>query len=203
MSDYNEISKLNDQDLLKKIKENSDYLSLVYNRCKINSINFMRSMTNGKLNDQFEDIYQDATIVLYEKIAKDDFNLTASFQTYLNSVCRNQLLKKIDKKSLTIVLNDRYEQGDDNFSFLENIADVLEPIEGEIEEKFKAIERALKKIKKAGSHCYELLTLFWYHQKSMIEIADLMGYSNAANTKHQKSRCQKKLKNDVFNILNL
>ena len=61
----------------------------------------MKKMTNGNISGyDYEDVFQDATIVLYENILKEDFILTVKFQTYINSVCRNILLNTIKKSKL-------------------------------------------------------------------------------------------------------
>ena len=82
------------------------------------------------------------------------------------------------------------------------IIDTLEEFEDTKEKQFNAIEKALEKIKEAGGHCYELLTLFWYHKKSMNELSEVFGYSNADNTKNQKARCQKRLEKLTFELMN-
>ena len=196
---------LNDQELLAKIKENSDYLGIVYKRCKTNSLGFMRKMTNGKMNDyELEDVFQDANIILYEKIIKGDFTLTASFQTYLNSVCRFQLLNKLGKEKIYYDYEEnKYTDSDENpLNYNSNITDCLDEIENPREDQFNAIEIALEKLKSAGGHCYELLTLFWYHKKSMNELTIEFGYNNSDTTKNQKSKCQKRLEKLAYNEIN-
>jgi hypothetical protein len=47
MADKNNLSNLTDQELVTKIKENSDYLGIVYKRCKSNCLGFMRKITNA------------------------------------------------------------------------------------------------------------------------------------------------------------
>ena len=56
-------------------------------------------------------------------------------------------------------------------------------------------------MKDAGGHCYELLTLFWYHKKSMNDLTQHFGYTSADNTKNQKARCQKRLEKIAYNEL--
>ena len=56
-------------------------------------------------------------------------------------------------------------------------------------------------MKDAGGHCYELLTLFWYHKKSMNDLTAEFGYTNEVNTRNQKSKCQKRLEKIAFNEL--
>jgi RNA polymerase sigma factor (sigma-70 family) len=198
-------SELNDQELLVKIKENSDYLGVVYKRCKTNCLGFMRKMTNGKISDyELEDVFQDANIILYEKIVKGDFVLTATFQTYLNSVCRLQLLNTLEKSKLTTDYQDNSNDDDEENpnGYHSSITDSLDAVDHSNEPLFLAIETALEKMKAAGGHCYELLTLFWYHKKSMNELTTEFGYNNSDTTKNQKARCQKRLEKIAYNELN-
>ena len=196
---------LSDKQLIIKIQENHDYLSLVYKKCKSYSILFMRKVANGSLNDyELEDLYHDAILVLYEKIVGGNFELTASLQIYLNSVCRFQLLSKFDKqkKWADFDSNSHNEEDHEMLGFNGAITDFLEEVEDSKETQFIAIETALMKMKAAGGHCYELLTLFWYHKKSMNELTTEFGYNNPDTTKQQKARCQKRLEKMAYNELN-
>lgn len=197
---------LTDAELVKLIHQNQDYLGEVYKRCKSYSIQFMRKMTHGTKSDyELDDVFHDSMLVLYEKIIKGDFELTASLQTYLNSVCRFQLLNKLGKEKLYSDYDDdgRKDGDDENpIGYKSSITDSLDEIEDPKESQFTAIERALLTIKEAGGHCYELLTLFWYHKKSMNELTQHFGYSNSDNTKNQKAKCQKRLEKIAFNVLN-
>jgi len=79
-----------DKELVDMLKESSDALTILYEKHKDYCLNFMKSMYKDE--DEIKDIFQDALIVLYENINKSGFNLTCSIQTYLNSICRNQVL---------------------------------------------------------------------------------------------------------------
>ncbi len=204
MTGTNNFTTLNDQELLVKIKQNSDYLGIVYKRCKSNCLGFMRKMTSGRISDyELEDVFQDASIILYEKIVKGDFVLTATFQTYLNSVCRFQLLNTLEKSKLTTDFQENKDSDDDEnpMSYLSTITDTLDEIDDSNEPQFIAIEKGLEKMKAAGGHCYELLTLFWYHKKSMNQLTEVFGYTNEVNTRNQKAKCQKRLEKMAYNEL--
>ena len=190
--------------MLNRIKDNVDHLGLVYNKCKSNSINFMKKMTNGTINGyDYDDVFQDAIIILYEKIKKGNFVLTSSFQTYLNSVCRFQVLNTIDKNKLNSnYLDDINEDEDENSQYLTSIIDNLDEIKYSKEPLFIAIERALDLMKNSGGKCYDLLTQFWYKERSMQELTEIFEYTNSANTKNQKARCQEKLRVMANNELN-
>ncbi len=197
---------LTDKELVILIQQNQDYLGEVYKRCKQYSISFMRKMTNGSKSDyELDDVFHDSILVLYEKIVAGNFELTASLQTYLNSVCHFQLLNKLGKEK-GYSDYDEHIGNDDNeenpMSYNSTITDTLDEIEDPKESHFTAIERALIVMKETGGHCYELLTLFWYHKKSMNELTAIFGYTNDVNTRNQKSKCQKRLEKMAFNELN-
>jgi RNA polymerase sigma factor (sigma-70 family) len=197
---------LNDQDLLVKIKENSEALGDVYKRCKFNSVRFMQKMTSGSLNDyELDDVFHDAIIILYEKIVNGNFELSCALQTYINSVCRFQLLNKIGKSKLSADFEENINHDEDDESPMNyklTITDSLDEIEDTKDAQFTALETALEKMKAAGGHCYELLTLFWYHKKSMNELTTEFGYTNEVNTRNQKAKCQKRLEKIAYNELN-
>lgn len=195
---------LTDNELVQLIQGNQDYLGEVYKRCKPNCIRFMRKMTNVSIPEyDLEDVFQDATIILYEKIVKGNFVLTASFQTYMNSVCRFQLLGTIKKSSVNADYFEDSDGDDDNpMGYSSSITDSFDDVGNYKEDLYQAIERSLEKMKTAGGHCYELLTLFWYHQKSMNDLTAIFGYTNDVNTRVQKSKCQKRLEKMAYNELN-
>ena len=124
---------LTDPELVQLIKQNQDYLGEVYKRCKQYSISFMRKMTNGAKNDyELDDVFHDSILVLYEKIIKGNFELTASLQVYLNSVCRFQLLNKLGKDKKYSEYNEPIgKDGDEDNSMSYNvfITDTLDEIE--------------------------------------------------------------------------
>ena len=166
---------------------------------------FMRNMTGNKMNDyELDDVFHDAVIVLYEKIIKGDFVLTASLQIYLNSVCRFQLLNKIRKSKLNTDFKENadHEDNDENpMSYRTSITDTLDEIDHTNEPLFLAIERALEVMKSAGGKCYELITQFWYKKRSMKELTELFEYTNTDNTKSQKAKCQERLRVMSYNQL--
>jgi hypothetical protein len=57
------------------------------------------------------------------------------------------------------------------------------------------MENSLKKI---GEPCKSLLTAFYFDKKTMPEIAESFGYTNADNAKTQKYKCLIRLKKIFF-----
>ena len=214
-----------DQEIIKLLKDSSGNLDIIYEKHKDYCMNFMKNIDNNdKLN---EDIFHDALIVLNEKVKKDDFVLreNCTIQTYLNSICRNQILIRFkdnskhseyseeSKKSKThsqfFTVDDFIENNEkvpkiqkvNSPDFDINIDDWFNDQELENDLKIKAMCSGFEKLKDLGGKCYEILRRFFYENHSMERIAYDMDYTNADNVKNQKSRCQKKLKELIFDLI--
>lgn len=143
-------------------------------------------MSKGASEIDALDIYQDATIVLYEKIRDTEFRLTSSIQTYLNSICYYQLLAR-SKSSYTkkIVLKEEVD---------ENVQDWFEEETEIVNAKVERIIKEFENLKANGDKCYERLRLFYYEKLTMGEIASKLGFSNADSAKAQVDKCRSALK---------
>lgn len=190
----NDESNYTDADLISSLREGADGLDLLYNRHKSYCINFMKSMY--KDHEELKDIYHDAVMVFYEKINTPGFELTCSIQTYLNTVCRNQILKRVNH-------SNRYEfnGADENGDILESITDTLEELDDVNNERIKVMKKVFAQMKETSSKCYELLVRFWYKNQTMDLIADNMQFSNSDSAKSQKAKCQKQFKTEVYKRL--
>jgi RNA polymerase sigma factor (sigma-70 family) len=219
MADKINVSNLTDQELVIKIKEDSDYLGEVYKRCKSASILFLRKYSKGLGHLEIEDVFSESCYQLYRNFAIKDKPLDSSLQTYLNSICKNQLLNvqnkeldlngnvKIKKKPLndedkkkyneTVEEDDRKVARNSNYSITNPdwLPDntIKDEDNTNVLQK-NAIKAALRKMKADGGHCAELLVLFWWRKRSMKELMEIYGYKNERTTIQQKARCQKRLK---------
>ena len=145
-------------------------------------------INNNGNEDDAKDIYQEAIIVLYNKVKAGDFELSSKLKTYIYSICRRLWLKRLSQ------LN-RYA-GD-----IRDFQDFL-PIEEEEFEKhserdvqFKKMEGALQLL---GEPCKTIMEDFYIHNRSMQEICERFGYTNADNAKTQKYKCLQRLKKLFF-----
>ena len=177
------------QEVLNKIRQDESYFREIYKEHRTYTLNYFSRNWSSVDEHTLTNIYQNALVVLLEKSRDPEFELTCNVQTYLNSICRNQLLNK--KKSGDSMMNNSDE-------FDENIIDWLESFDNVKEERLRLIENKLNQLKTDGGKCYELLARFFYKEESFASIAQTMGYTNANNAKHQKARCQKKLKQMVL-----
>lgn len=188
----NNKNPLSDAEIIELLKQGSDNLDIVYKKHRDYCLNFMKKISsNSELN---QDVFHDSLIVLFEKVNKVDFNgFTCSIQTYLNSICRNQILVRFKKDTKH---NEYKEEFDDR------ITDWFEDKLEDKDDKIKTIIKALDVLKEYGGKCYEIMRLYFYENHSMDKISVELGYSNADNVKNQKSRCQKKLKEIAFDLFN-
>lgn len=183
---------ISDIEMIRLVRESGEHLDSLYRRHIDYTMNFMKHLNyNPELN---RDIYHDALIVLYEKLVNNpDFNMTSSIQTYLNSICRNQILVRFKKNAKHTDYSEQYDN---------RVDDWLENTDDEKSERKTALEKSMIKLKDLGGKCYEIIRRYFYENSSMEKIAFELEYTNADNVKNQKSRCQKKLKEFIFHEMN-
>ena len=144
-------------------------------------------INNSGSADDAKDIFQEAMIVLYEKVRSGTFELNCLIKTYVYSVSRRLWLKRLQQMS-------RYAPA------IENLQDTV-PVEEDVEEnerinsEFQAMEKAINSL---GEPCKSLLEAYYLEKKSMQEIALFFGYTNAENAKNQKYKCLVRLKKIFF-----
>lgn len=142
---------------------------------------------NNGYPEDARDIFQEAMIVLFEKAKLKSFVLSCQIRTYLYSVCRRLWLKRLQQK------NQYYPA----FELLDETVQVEEEINGheKMNNDFNLMEQALIKI---GEPCKSILEAYYIEKKSMPEIAETFGYTNADNAKTQKYKCLIRLKKLFF-----
>ncbi|RKD14341.1 RNA polymerase subunit sigma-70 [Pelobium manganitolerans] len=142
---------------------------------------------NGSEHDA-KDIYQESIIILHDKIKSGDFELTSKLKTFLYSVCRRLWLKKLSHKSrFNADIND-YE---DHFEVESDLV-----AHEERDQQFTMMNSALEQL---GEPCKTIIEDFYIHNKSMQDISEKFGYTNADNAKTQKYKCLQRLKKLFFN----
>lgn len=178
--------ELIDNDLLKELAEGDrKTIELIYKH----HFNMIQSLVinNSGTSDDARDIFQEALIVLYEKVRLGTFELNCKLKTYLYSVCKRLWLKRLQQ-------NSRYI----------STAVEIEPtvnVEGDMAEHEKRdadYERMNKAIVNLGEPCKSLLEAYYINKLNMQDIAAQFGYTNADNAKNQKYKCLMRLKKLFF-----
>ena len=142
---------------------------------------------NNGTADDAKDIFQEAMIVLYEKVKSDSFELNCQLKTFLYSVSRRLWLKKLMHQNRFMIADEAHQE----------IVSTDEEIEEheKLNTEFTMMERAVHGL---GEPCKSLLEAFYIQKKSMQDIALVFGYTNAENAKNQKYKCLMRLKKLFF-----
>lgn len=144
-------------------------------------------LKNNGTPDDAKDIFQEAMIVLYEKVKSESFELNSLLKTFLYSVCRRLWLKRLAQQNRFLIIEDKEND-------LVSVDDQLEDHERQNME-FSLMEKAINSM---GEPCKSLLEAFYMQKRSMQDISVSFGYTNADNAKNQKYKCLTRLKKLFF-----
>jgi RNA polymerase sigma factor (sigma-70 family) len=148
-------------------------------------------LNNSGSSDDAKDVFQEAMIVLYEKVRSGSFELNCQIKTYVYSVCRRLWLKRLNQlQKITPEIQS-----------LEELVAIEEEMETHEQRNndFVLMEKAMQHL---GEPCKSLLEAYYLQKKSMVEIANNFGYTNADNAKNQKYKCLMRLKKMFFDQYN-
>ncbi len=144
-------------------------------------------INNNGDGDDAKDIYQEAIIILYNKVKTGDFELSSKLKTYIYSVCRRMWLKRLSQIN-------RYGGDIRDFQEYLTVDDETEK-QNDRDIQFNKMGDALKLL---GEPCKTIIEDFYINNRSMQEICDSFGYTNADNAKTQKYKCLQRLKKLFF-----
>jgi RNA polymerase sigma factor (sigma-70 family) len=144
--------------------------------------------TNSGTDTDAEDVFQDALVVLYRKISRENLVLTSSFKTFLYSICRNLWLQRLDRR---VFRNEFLEMED--LGELQDIPYAEQPEDDQ--EKYRLFQQHFFRL---GEDCQKVLKLF-LNKTSLKEIAEIMGFKTEKYAKTRKFMCKEKLKNSIIN----
>lgn len=144
-------------------------------------------INNSGTADDAKDIYQEAIIVLYNKVKGGEFELSSKLKTFIYSVCRRLWLKRLTQMS-------RYGGDIRDFEQFLPVEDDME-VHNDRDIQFHKMESSLGLL---GEQCKSIIEDFYIHDRSMQEICERFGYTNADNAKTQKYKCLQRLKKLFF-----
>ena len=172
-----------DDILLKQLKiEDNASFQLLYT-FYFPSISFYIKQNMGN-NEDSEDVFQEAIIVLLHKVRQPDFVLTSSLKTYIYVIAKNIWLKRLRDVKLISVDEVEYENLEaEIFSF------ELQP------EKTKE-EKVTSWISKITSNCQRILKALFYYQEPMENVMKKMGWKNKHTAANQQYKCIQQVKKE-------
>ncbi|MBC7947949.1 MAG: sigma-70 family RNA polymerase sigma factor [Chitinophagaceae bacterium] len=129
-----------------------------------------------------EDIFQDALVILHNKIQSGTLELTSTLRQYLNGIARNCWREELRRRKRLPISGQPF--------------DVVET-EYTGEERHGLAAAAFKLL---GEKCREILILFYFKKKTMEEIAQTLGFADENVAKNQKYRCIQKAKENYSSL---
>jgi RNA polymerase sigma factor (sigma-70 family) len=135
---------------------------------------------NSGSREDAEDVFQNAIVIVFQKLRQEPIELSSSFYTFLFAICKNLWLKALRKKKGLRVSNPGEMELTDDISLTE----IME------EQERHTLYR--QKFRQLGEDCQRLLKLF-FTKTPMAEIARTMGYASEGYAKKRKFICKKQL----------
>lgn len=136
--------------------------------------------------EMVQDVFQDAIIILIEKVYAQKLDLTCSVKTYLYSICKylwlDQLRQNKREKQMIQFFDEEYNSNDILIHFY-STPDIFDSVRTTIDS--------------LGDPCKQLLEWYYYQNQSWEEIAVKLGYANAASARNQKYKCLERIRNIV------
>lgn len=175
-----------DNELIEGLKTgNSGDLKSIYSSC----YPVIKSLVLRNNGSEYEakDVFQDALVLLFEKLQQPGFTLTCSVKTFIYAVSKRLWLKKWNEKKIR-VYDTQFEAEPES---MDGIFETM------IQEE-SLMARMNKAVEELGEPCATLLKDFYIRDLSMADIAGKMGYTNAENAKNQKYKCLQRLKRLFF-----
>jgi len=140
------------------------------------------------LDEDAEDVFQEALLVILVKIKDDNFELTSSFITYMYSISKNIWFQRLKRKRMT-------QKNQDELTRYLDAPEVGLEVHLEYEEKYQSFIRQFDHL---SEDCQKILKLF-LTDISTKEIAEKMGYKSEFYAKTKKYLCKEALKKLVEN----
>jgi len=131
-----------------------------------------------------EDIFQEAIIVLLQKIRHTDFVLTSSLKTYIFAIARNLWLKRLrDNKLITVNNFDKYQQESEQFTF-------------ELKPEPTKEEKVTSWLTKITENCQRILKAIFFYKEPMGSLMQKMGWKNKHTAANQQYKCIQQVKKE-------
>lgn len=173
-------NKYTDQDIIEGIKtQNKNILLYIYKQNFRSILKYIEN-NNGNESDA-EDVFQDALLVIFEKIRKDELTLTCSFGTFLYSIAKHHWLRTLRARNNQI---NSQEECDEIINNEPGITEILIQAERKklVIQHYNTISEECKKIIK-----------FLIDGFTLDEITKIMGFSSIQHTKNKRLKCKKYL----------
>lgn len=141
--------------------------------------------------DDAEDVLQDALIILWERVRAGRFEHRARLSTFILGVVKNLWLRVLaERRREPLLAKDEDPPATDETAdntFVRN-------------EETDLVRKAMALLEET---CRSILLLYYWEEKSMDDIARIMGFANADTAKSKKYQCKKALERHLKSLLDM
>lgn len=155
-----------------------------------------------------ENLYQDTFIAIQENLMLGRIKENTSWNSYIMTIGLHLANKKMRKLGKTDSIDTTYDNGEDDDSpnkAARTVEDLLKTLPDKEELPFVKNPEAhailVNEIAHTPEPCAKIIKLFYYEDLSMTEIAEEIGYKNAATAKAKKNQCMNDLINRIMKPL--
>jgi len=135
----------------------------------------------GKTEDA-EDIFQEAIIILLQKVRQPDFVLTSSLKTYLYAISKNLWMKHLrDNHMVTVEDIELIMPEEDNFSI-------------EVYPEKTKSEKVTSWLTRITESCQFILKAIFFYHEPMDSLMKKMNWKNKHTAANQQYKCIQQLK---------
>lgn len=171
---------MKDSEIIERIKRGDEQaLDFLYKKNYRMMVKMI--IKNNGSEEEAKDIYQEALIVLWQKVLSQDFTLTSKLSTFLYSICQNLWRKELERKSK--LTNEESNESE--------IFDI---------DKKERIEIINQCINDLGETCKKILTYYYFDKLSMNDIAEKLGFANSDTAKTKKYKCKQELDKKIKSL---
>jgi RNA polymerase sigma factor (sigma-70 family) len=166
-----------DQYLINGIAEgNSMVIETIYKKYSLTITSYV--LKNTGTTEDAQDLFQEGIMAIYNISQKKQIELTCSFSTYMNAICKRLWWKKLRGKNYKVVTIDELE-----FKLTENNNTF------EATEQYEFYQEKLEVLEPKKRQMLEL----YFDGKKMAEIAQIMGLKSEGYARKFKYQCKKKI----------
>ena len=133
---------------------------------------------NSGSKTEAEDIFQEALVILFNKVAELPANTDVKPEGFLINTCKLLWSNELRKKKV------RQKSGEEGLNSLVYRDDIEDQLEKEV--KLNTITEIFQKLEEK---CKTILELFYYKNFSMEQIAKRFGYKAVQSAKAKKYKC--------------
>ncbi|HCY89206.1 MAG TPA: sigma-70 family RNA polymerase sigma factor [Chitinophagaceae bacterium] len=147
---------------------------------EINALLIMK----GASPDDAADIFQEAVIVLVDKVKSGEYRGDSSLKTFLAGIAKNLWMFELRTRQ-------RREKREQAYQSMEDVQTETRHFE---KDTFGLLNDIMSQI---GETCQKILTGFYYQKKSMRELLQEFDYENEQVLRNKKAKCMKSLRDQI------